>query len=366
MSPVPSSSLFHPFLRASAFVAWLAVGLAACGGGQSTGLNADAIAEAAGRSVGSVVNISSTRIVRQQGGGGRGAFLGGGPSAREEQSLGSGVIMSESGVVLTNHHVVQDATEITVTLHDGRSLDAKLLGSDRESDVAVLQLQGDVGSLTAIEVANSNDLAVGQIVLAIGNPFGIGQTVTMGIVSALGRAGMGINQYENFVQTDAAINPGNSGGALVDLDGRLVAINTAIATRTGSYSGVGFAIPSNMALTLMQRLLTDGKIVRGWLGVRVTELNPKLAQALSLDTVQGVLVSAVVEGSPAHRVGVLPEDLVLRFNGESITSPQQLHNLIATSGANVTFSIELLRRGERITLQGELGSGPNEPIPDTT
>ncbi len=341
---------------------WIVWGLAACAATQPPVLNADAIAEAADRSVASVVNISSTRLRQQPAGFG---FFGA-PSARQEQSLGSGVIMSAAGVILTNHHVVQEASEISVTLHDGRTLDASVLGTDRQTDIAVLQLQGDVGELSPIEVGNSTELMVGQIVLAIGNPFGIGQTVTMGIVSALGRAGMGINQYENFVQTDAAINPGNSGGALVDLNGRLIGINTAIASRTGNYSGVGFAIPSNMAVALMNRLLTDGKIVRGFVGVRVTDLNPKIAAALSLPTFQGVLVTGVVEGSAAHQAGVLPEDVVVRFNGETVASSAQLHNLIATAGAGAPFTIDVLRQGERITLQGTLGAEPNEPIADTT
>lgn len=339
--------------------------LAACGGSGPAVLSPDAISDAASKSVASVVNISSTRMTQQQPGPGLGRFFGA-PSAQQEQSLGSGVIMNESGVILTNHHVVQDANSITVTLHDGRALSASLLGSDRQTDIAVLQLEGDVTDLQAIEVGDSTQLRVGEIVLAVGNPFGVGQTVTMGIVSAVGRAGMGINQYENFVQTDAAINPGNSGGALVDLDGRLVGINTAIATRTGSYSGVGFAIPSHMAVTLMTRLLTEGKIVRGWLGVRLAELTGKLATSLGSNHVQGVVIAGVVENGPAHQAGLLPEDIVTRFNGENVSSAAQLHNVIATAGANAAFNVEVVRDGERVTLRGTLGAEPNVPIPDAT
>jgi len=344
--------------------AWIVMQLAACGGTGPAVLSPDAISDAAAKSVASVVNISSTRMTQQQPGPGLGRF--GGPSAQQEQSLGSGVIMNDSGVILTNHHVVQDASSITVTLHDGRALSASLLGSDRQTDIAVLQLEGDVSGLQAIEVGDSTQLRVGEIVLAVGNPFGVGQTVTMGIVSAVGRVGMGINQYENFVQTDAAINPGNSGGALVDLDGRLVGINTAIATRTGSYSGVGFAIPSHMAVTLMTRLLTEGKIVRGWLGVRLADLTGKLAASLGNNHVQGVVIAGVVENGPAHQAGLLPEDIVTRFNGENVSSAAQLHNVIATAGANAEFSVEVVRNGERVTLRGTLGAEPNDPIPDAT
>lgn len=338
--------------------------LTACAGTQPAVLNADAISNAAERSVASVVNISSRRVVQQRSG-----FIGVPTRATEEQSLGSGVIMNREGVVLTNHHVVQQASEISVTLHDGRTLGASILGSDRETDIAVLKLQAsaaELQELTPITVGDSTQLMIGEIVLAIGNPFGIGQTVTMGIVSALGRAGMGINQYESYIQTDAAINPGNSGGALVNLDGSLIGINTAIASRTGNYSGVGFAIPSSMALALMRRLVSDGKIVRGFLGVRVEELNAKVAQQLGITQLQGALVNAVVEGSPAHHAGVLPNDVVVRFNGDAVTSPQHLHNLIATSGAGGAFTIEVRRNGELVTLSGALSAEPNTPIAGTT
>src|SRR5690606_1611713 len=235
------------------------------------------IADVVQKALPAVVNVSSSRV-RQQ----RMPFhwfFGpgpGGPQERREQGQGSGVIVSVSGVVLTNNHVVEKADEITVTTSDGREFEAKVLGTDPKSDLAVLQLQGDVSGLTAITFGDSSQLRLGDVVLAIGNPFGIGQTVTMGIVSAKGRADLGIVDYEDFIQTDAAINPGNSGGALINMRGELVGINTAILSRSGGYQGVGFAIPSNMAAPIMQSLQTTGRVVRGWLGVAIQEVDQEL------------------------------------------------------------------------------------------
>jgi len=329
-----------------------------------------ALADVAERSVGSVVNISSERVV-QTPGGPPGPFsdpffrrfFGEGivpevPRERRETSLGSGVIVSRDGVVLTNHHVVQQGQEILVTLSDGRTLEAEVVGSDPPSDLAVLRLSGGDGALAPLPSGASSRLRLGQMVLAIGNPFGVGQTVTMGIVSATGRADLGIADYEDFIQTDAAINPGNSGGALVDAGGRLVGINTAIASRTGGYQGVGFAIPSDMARAVMASLLETGRVDRGWLGVVIQPITPELADALELDDARGVLVSDVAEASPAAAAGLEPGDVIVRLEGEPVTSSGDLRNRIAAAGSAREVALEVLRDGEPRRIEVRLGELP--------
>jgi serine protease Do len=333
------------------------------------------IADIAGRVVPSVVNVSATRVAPEF----RQAPFFDDPSLRDffgpmprlrpgpEQSLGSGVIVSADGVVLTNNHVIEYAREIRVKLHDGRELAAKLVGSDPRSDVAVLRLEGKVTGLTPLSFGDSDRLRLGDVVLAIGNPFGVGQTVTMGIVSGLGRDGIGIVDYEDFIQTDAAINPGNSGGALVNMRGELIGVNTAILSRTGGYQGVGFAIPSNMARPVLDALLRGGKVSRGWMGVSIQDLDDKLAAALELPVQRGVLVSNVEKGSPAARAGIRRGDVIVALNGEQVASTRKLRNRIAAAGPGKTVALEVMREGKRRTLSVVLAELPDSvagPVDD--
>ncbi|MCB9597971.1 MAG: Do family serine endopeptidase [Sandaracinaceae bacterium] len=300
-----------------------------------------------------VVNISSRRVTQEPGGPSGNPFFdllrpflgGGGP--RESQSLGSGVIVDPAGVVLTNHHVVAEATEIRVTLSDGRELAARSVGSDPESDIAVLRIDPEDGlALSALPYGDSTALRQGDSVLAIGNPFGVGQTVTMGIVSAIGRASMGITDYEDFIQTDAAINPGNSGGALVNSRGQLVGINTAILSRTGGSHGIGFAIPSNMARPIAEALLRDGHVTRGWLGVALQDLNPQLARSIGLAPgARGVALMDVEPAGPAAGVDLARGDVITRLDAETIHSSRQLRNLLATRGAGTEVRLTRARGG---------------------
>lgn len=308
--------------------------------------------DVAERAVRGVVNISSTKKVRVRGPADAPFFHffgrpGMPPPTNRSNSLGSGVLVSKDGLVVTNNHVVGDADEIRVTLSNGREFDAQLVGSDPKSDVAVIRLEGDIGNVEPLPLGDSQALRLGETVLAIGNPFGLGHTVTMGIVSAKGRANVGITDYEDFIQTDAAINPGNSGGALVNTRGELVGINTAIASRSGGYQGIGFAIPSDMAKSIMQSLVTDGRVSRGWLGVGIQSLNPKLANRLGVpDGTQGVLVSGIVNGTPAAKAGLEAGDVIVAIDGEKMTSPGQLRNTIAMKGGGASVDLGVLRNGK--------------------
>ncbi len=336
-------------------------------------------ADVAARALPSVVNISSTRMVRDAAAGNpffdvfRQFFGLGEPQPHEAQSLGSGVIVSEDGVVLTNHHVVADATEIRVILSDGRELPARIAGSDPESDVAVLRLGGEGLTLTPLPYGDSSRLRQGELVLAIGNPFGVGQTVTMGIVSATGRASMGITDYEDFIQTDAAINPGNSGGALVNLRGELVGINTAILSRTGGNHGIGFAIPSNMARPIAEALLREGHVTRGWLGASLTDPTPELARSMGIAASSGAVVMDVLPESPASGAGLRRGDLITRLDSEAIRSSRQLRNLVATRGAGTAVRITRVRGGQpaevRVTLverpRAQVGPAADGTVLDT-
>ncbi|HSD97677.1 MAG TPA: Do family serine endopeptidase, partial [Sulfuricaulis sp.] len=271
------------------------------------------------------------------------------PRKRVETSLGSGVIMSEQGFILTNHHVIQGADAIQVSLQDGRMAQAKLVGSDPDTDVAVLKI--DLKKLPVITLGHSDNLRVGDVVLAIGNPFGVGQTVTMGIVSATGRNKLGINTFENFIQTDAAINPGNSGGALVDAEGNLVGINTAIFSRSGGYQGIGFAIPTSLAEDVMKEILQHGRPVRGWLGVEAQAITPQIARALELDDTRGVVVVGVVRDGPAHRAGLQPGDVIVAIDGEKITEARQALLAISSRKPGNRVKLEVLRNGKSLTLE---------------
>ncbi|ROR34562.1 serine protease Do/serine protease DegQ [Inmirania thermothiophila] len=275
------------------------------------------------------------------------------PVERPTQSLGSGVIVDAgAGYVLTNHHVIAKADEITVTLRDGRSFEARLVGSDPETDIAVLQIPAE--NLVALPLADSDRLRVGDFVVAIGNPFGLGQTVTSGIVSALGRSGLGIEGYEDFIQTDASINPGNSGGALVDLRGELVGINTAILAPGGGNVGIGFAIPSNMAREVMEQLVRYGEVRRGRLGVVVQDLTPELARAFGLARGEGAVIAQVVPGSPAEKAGLQPGDVVVEINGRRVRNSADLRNAIGLLRVGERVRLEIVRDGRRRTVEAEI------------
>ncbi len=276
------------------------------------------------------------------------------PRERRAQSVGSGVVVdARRGYVITNHHVIEGADTITVTLRDGRQLDAKVIGSDSESDVAVIQVPAR--NLTALPLADSDRLRVGDFVVAIGNPFGLGQTVTSGIVSALGRTGLGIQGYEDFIQTDASINPGNSGGALVNLRGELVGINTAIIAPGGGNVGIGFAIPANMVARLMEQIIAHGSVRRGQLGVSVQDLTPELARAFNLPASQGAVIAQVSPHSTATKAGLKEGDVVLRVNERSIRDGGGLRNAIGLLEVGETVRLEILRDGKPLTLDAKVG-----------
>ncbi len=260
----------------------------------------------------------------------------------KEQSLGSGLIASPDGYIVTNNHVVEQSDEIKVILFDKRSFRAKIIGSDPKTDLAVIRI--DAKDLPVIPWGDSEKLQVGEFVLAIGNPFALSHTVTMGIVSAIGRADVGIADYENFIQTDAAINPGNSGGPLVNIKGELIGINTAIFSKTGGYQGIGFAVPSNMVRLVMDQLLKRGKVLRGWIGVTIQELTPELAQKFGLKLSEGALVSDVAQGSPAQMAGIVRGDIILEFDGKKVADVGVLRNIVAQSSIGSQVSIKLLRR----------------------
>ncbi|PTY02460.1 peptidase S1 [Opitutaceae bacterium EW11] len=274
-----------------------------------------------------------------------------------QEGLGSGVIVSTDGYILTNNHVVHDADVIKVTLGDQRELTAKVVGTDPQSDLAVIKV--DAKDLPAITFADSARVEVGDHVLAIGNPFGIGQTVTGGMVSAVGRATLGLD-YEDFIQTDAAINPGNSGGALVDVKGRLVGINTAILSRSGGFQGIGFAIPSDLARSVMQQLVETGKVVRGYLGVAIQDINPELADAFKLKEHSGALVAEVVPGAPAAKAGLKTGDVVTEFGGEKVVDSRRLKLAVADIRPGKEVTAKVLRDGKPVELKITVGEAPRK------
>ncbi|WP_227367985.1 Do family serine endopeptidase [Halomonas sp. M20] len=271
-------------------------------------------------------------------------------------SLGSGVIVSDEGYVLTNHHVIRGADQIQVALQDGRETLAKVIGTDPESDLAVLKI--DLDDLPVISLVDSESAAVGDVSLAIGNPFGVGQTVTMGIISATGRNQLGLSAYEDFIQTDAAINPGNSGGALINAEGSLVGINTAIFSRSGGSQGIGFAIPTNVAREILDELVRKGRVIRGWLGLEVQGISSSLAASFGLNTVQGVVVASVVPESPAQRAGIQQGDVLLSINGKPIMDPRIAMSDIADVEPNTSLPITLMRSGETLKVKIEVGERP--------
>jgi Do/DeqQ family serine protease len=250
------------------------------------------------------------------------------PYVKRENSLGSGVIISGDGLIMTNNHVIQGAEEIRVVLNDGRTLQAKVVGADPDTDLALLNT-GEKG-LNAIKAGDSDAMQVGDVVLAIGNPFGVGQTVTMGIVGATGRSHLGINTFENFIQTDAAINPGNSGGALISASGELVGINTAIFSKSGGSHGIGFAIPVKLAEGVMLQLLKHGRVIRGWLGLAGQDMTPELAKSFKLKEISGILISGVLESGPAGTAGIKPGDIIVQINDQRPKDAEEIMNYIAT------------------------------------
>ena len=285
-------------------------------------------------------------------------FFGERPEGQSPQNsgLGSGVIVSPNGYILTNFHVVEAADDIQVSLNDGKTHKARVVGSDPESDLAILQIKAD--KLPTITFAQAEGLRVGDVVLAIGNPFGVGQTVTMGIVSALGRSHLGINTFENFIQTDAAINPGNSGGALIDVNGNLVGINAAIYSRSGGNQGIGFAIPASSARSIMEQIIQHGAVTRGWIGVEAQEITPELAESFGLPGTEGALIAGVMRGSPADAAGVRPGDVLLTVGGKEVKDPQVMLDLIAALKPEERASFRLRRDKSIVEVQVKIGKRP--------
>ncbi len=285
------------------------------------------------------------------------------PKEQKSSGLGSGVIVSSEGYIITNSHVVKDADEIKVTLTDKREFIGKVIGSDLKTEIAVVKI--DAKGLPIVPWGNSDKLQVGEVVLAVGNPFGLNQTVTMGIVSALGRANVGIADYEDFIQTDAAINPGNSGGALVNVRGEVVGINTAIYSTSGGYQGIGFAIPSNMVKSIMESLIKRGKVVRGWLGVSIQKVTPELAKQFDLKDEVGALVGDVVEDGPAEKAGLQRGDIIFEYDGKKIEEPYILRNMVANTLPGEQHTIKVLRDAKARTMTitiGELPADAQQPV----
>lgn len=275
------------------------------------------------------------------------------PRERQSQSLGSGVVVdADEGYIITNNHVIEGADEIQVTLRNGETYKAKLIGTDPETDIAVIQIKAK--NLIALPFATSNKTRVGDFVVAIGNPFGLGQTVTSGIVSAVGRSGLGIEGYENFIQTDASINPGNSGGALVNLRGELIGINTAIFSQSGGNIGIGFAIPIEMVTHIKQQLLTHGEVKRGRLGAQAQDLNPQLAKAFNIKSNRGAVITQVVAGSAAERSGLRPGDIVTHINGKTVKNADTLRNSVGLLRVGQKVELKVLREGKAKTLYAEI------------
>jgi Do/DeqQ family serine protease len=319
--------------------------------------------DAVGKATPAVVNIFTSKEVRAQ----RNPLLDDplfrrffgeqfGDETQRASSLGSGVIVSPAGYILTNHHVVDAADEIEVALTDGKKLLATVVGIDPETDLAVLRVSAE--GLPAITFGHSETLQVGDPVLAIGNPFGVGQTVTSGIVSALGRSGLHINTFENFIQTDAAINPGNSGGALVDAGGNLIGINTAIYSRSGGSMGIGFAIPVSTAKMVLDQIIRNGSVTRGWIGVEVQEITPALAESFHLADARGTIIAGVLRGGPADKAGVKPGDVLTAINDAAVSDPQRMLNLVAALKPGTSAKMRLRRQSQTLDVTVTVGRRP--------
>lgn len=321
----------------------------------------------------SVVNISSVKTLKKQPSPFDEffdflyPFPNNNPRKWKEQSLGSGVIVSADGYIVTNNHVVEQSDDIKVILFDRRSFRAKIIGADPKTDIAIIKI--NAGGLPVAPWGDSDRLQVGEFVLAIGNPFGLSNTVTMGIISAVGRVDVGIADYENFIQTDAAINPGNSGGPLTNIKGELIGINTAIFSKTGGYQGIGFAVPSNMVRLVMEQLMKKGKVTRGWIGVTIQEITPELASKFGLKTTEGALVSDVSKGSPAQRAGIMRGDVILEFDGKKVRDVGALRNIVAQSRIGSNVAIKILRRDREMAVTvtvTELPADSNDIIPSSS
>ena len=278
------------------------------------------------------------------------------PRKRLETSLGSGVIVSSQGYILTNNHVIQGADEIRIILANGETPSANVVGTDPDTDLAVLKI--NYTKLPAITIGQSDALRVGDVVLAIGNPFGVGQTVTMGIVSATGRNQLGINTFENFIQTDAAINPGNSGGALINANGKLVGINTAIFSRSGGSQGIGFAIPASLARDVMQEIIEHGRVRRGWLGIEAQDLTPQLAESLGFDSTNGVLVAGVLKDGPADLAQIKPGDIVVTIDFKPVTDSRDSLNQIAGVKPGSDIVLGIIRQGKKLEMKAVVSERP--------
>jgi serine protease Do len=317
-----------------------------------------------------IVNILTTRTVKVQGGADMfddpffKRFFGDQfnrqrqPRERKSAGLGSGVIVSSDGYIVTNYHVVKDADEIKVTLTDKKEYQGKVIGSDPKTEISIIKI--DATGLPTLPWGNSDKLQVGEIVLAVGNPYGLNQTVTMGIVSAIGRANVGIADYEDFIQTDAAINPGNSGGALVNPRGELVGINTAIFSTSGGYQGIGFAIPSNMIKSIMDSLVKKGKVVRGWLGVSIQKITPELSKQFNVKGDSGVLVSDAVENGPAEKAGIRRGDIIIAYDGKKTDEPSQIRNMVANTLPGEEHTFTILRDGKQLSIKATIGEVPSD------
>jgi serine protease DegQ len=334
----------------------------------TAGTGANSYSPAARKAMPAVVNIFTSKEVKQS----RHPFMDDPlfrrffgdrlePETQRASSLGSGVIASAEGFIITNHHVIETADEIEVALADGRKLAARVVGADPDSDLAVLKVEAK--DITAITFGGQDSLAVGDVVLAIGNPFGVGQTVTMGIVSALGRSHLGINTFENFIQTDAAINPGNSGGALVDAAGNLVGINSAIYSRTGVNLGIGFAIPVSIARQVMDQIIATGSVTRGWIGVEVQDVTAELAESFRLPSTRGTLISGVLRASPADRAGIKTGDVLMEVEGKPVGDSSDMLNLVAALQPGKLATLKLMRAGKVVEVRVSVGRRPRTSRP---
>ncbi len=328
-------------------------------------LRHDSYYEAASRAMPSVVNIFTTKAVKES----PHPFLNDPvfqhffgeqfeSRSRRRSNLGSGVIVSSNGYILTNHHVIEAADEVEVALSDGRKIKAAIVGSDPETDLAVLKI--DLKDLPAMTFGHSQEAKVGDVVLAIGNPFGVGQSVTMGIIGALGRTRVGINTFEEFIQTDAAINPGNSGGALTDTAGNLIGINTAIYSRSGGSLGIGFAIPIHIAKTIMEQIIQSGGVTRGWLGVSMQDMTEGLAESFKLDTATGALIAVVLKDGPADQAGIKAGDIMIAVEGEPIRNSSELLNKVAALPPGITTTVTVIRNKKEMNIQIKVGVRPRQ------
>ena len=320
--------------------------------------------QASQRAMPSVVNIFTTKAARQTSHPlsndplFRHFFGDADPGQQDDKqfSLGSGVIVSPEGYILTNNHVIESADEIEVALADGRKVSAKLIGTDPETDLAVIKI--GLKNLPAITLGRLESTKVGDVVLAIGNPFGVGQTVTMGIVSALGRNHLGINTFENFIQTDAAINPGNSGGALVDSAGNLLGINTAIYSRSGGSMGIGFAIPVTTVKNVMEAIIKNGQVVRGWIGVEPQDITPELATSFGLAKTSGTIIAGVLKGGPADKAGIKPGDILISVGEKAVTDTTSMLNLVAQLTPGEKTKLTILRKSRELIVEVTVGKRP--------